>query len=211
MKVPTWLTTTPFLVFDIESTGLDFATDRVVQIAAEWCTFVDPERDIPEEASAIHGITAEEVRGAPTFAQVIPTLARMSKGRTLLGYNAAGFDAPFVRAAMARAGRPVSDRVPVDPLTWVRDLDRYVAGKGRHRLEVTCMRHGVAMDGRGAHDALADCRATWRLFRHLVETRPMEFADDLEVLLEEQGMLAAAQERNFQAWLAKQPKEVSHG
>lgn len=207
-----WLTETPFLVFDVETTGLDHDTDEVVQLATvavdrgeivdEWCTLVRPSKPIPAEASAIHGITDERVAGAPTFADLAPELARRARGRTLLGYNAAHFDAPFLRAALRRLGRPVRDTVPVDPLVWVRQIDRYVKGPGRHKLEATCRRWGVELDG-AAHDALVDCRATWHLLVALVERNPARFPDTLAEVLDEQVSMAADQERDFQAFKAR--------
>lgn len=112
------------------------------------------------------------------------------------------FDAPFLRAALRRLGRPVRDTVPVDPLVWVRQIDRFVKGPGRHKLEATCRRWGVELDG-AAHDALVDCRATWHLMVALVERNPARFPATLAEVLDEQVSMAADQERDFQAFKAR--------
>lgn len=212
MTIPSWLYTTRWLIFDIETTGLDPETDRVVQIAAvcvdggaithEWVALVNPGRPIPDAASAIHGITDELVSSAAPFSAIAERLEELARGRVLMGYNASRFDAPFVRAELQRAGRPVGTRIPVDPLVWLREIDRWVKGAGRHKLEVACRRWGVPV-GR-AHDALSDCRATWMLFAKLVEQEPDAFPQAWSLLIDTQTRMAKQQNEDFEAYLAQQ-------
>jgi DNA polymerase III epsilon subunit family exonuclease len=209
-----------FAIVDIETTGLDIEADRIVQIAVvqidageiaeQWTSLVNPGAPIPAAASEIHGITDERVADAPAFAAVAGEIARLCQGRTLCGYNAAHFDVPFIRQELLRAGRRVGHRVPVYPMVWLKHCERndYVRGKGRHKLAVACERWGVVFDG-PQHDALADCRATWRLFRALVEDRADEFPADFDDLIGDQVAIAREQEREFKAWLTE--KEARRG
>jgi len=216
MKPPDWLTNERFLVFDIETTGLDHSVDRIVQIATlqidkseivhRWVSLVNPERPIPEAASNVHGIFDGAVREAQEFWRIAPIVAQLAAGRHLLGYNAAHFDAPFVRAEFLHAGKTISERYPVDALIWVREIDRYVPGQGRHRLEATCRRWNVPT--LKAHDALSDCEATWRLFRTLVEERPGAFPRTIDEVLSAQRILGERQEKDRAQYLARQ-KEFS--
>jgi DNA polymerase III epsilon subunit-like protein len=88
----------------------------------------------------------------------------------------------------------------------VRDLDRYVSGKGRHKLETCCTRWGVALDG--AHNALADARATGRLLWCLFERGKIRNypAHELLTLVEQRRVV---QDANFQAYLAKLERQAN--
>jgi len=184
-----WLRTTPMVVLDVESTGLDPEADRIVQIAMiqvdggeitdEFVTLIDPTVPIPPESSAIHGIAAERLsaESATTFVMHAREIARRAARRVVVSYNAARFDLPIVRAELARCRIATGGRTPLDVLTWVRKLDRYVAGSGRHRLHETARRHGLTIDGT-EHDAGTDARATWALMRRLVEEHPRVFRGD---------------------------------
>ena len=198
-------------VFDIETTGVDKEKDRIVQIGVvqvddgevvgEWSQRLNPGCEIPEVTTKIHGISDEMVKDAPLFADVWPTFAEKVRGRRLLGYNAQTFDSPFIREEMKRAGMEVSkDQVTViDPLVWVREIDRFVRGKGRHKLTTTCKRWKI--DVLDAHDALGDCRMTWQLaskvFAH------SRVPEDFGTCLSKQEVLAEEQDRQFQAYLAR--------
>ena len=114
-----------YAVLDVETTGLRPETgDRVVQIAVtlldargtverSWSSLVDPHRD--PGPTHVHGITAERLAGAPTFAQLAPTVAGLLDGRVFVAHNAR-FDWKFVSAEMRAAGvhLPVRQRL----CTW---------------------------------------------------------------------------------------------
>jgi DNA polymerase-3 subunit epsilon len=94
-----------FAVIDVETTGLDSRTDRVVEIAcfrvsggrvvARFSSLVDPRRKIPARASAIHGIFARDVAGAPTLACLEPRLRQMTADAVVVAHNAR-FDVGFL-------------------------------------------------------------------------------------------------------------------
>lgn len=173
-RLPLWLDEDPFVVVDIETTGLNRRRDHIVQIAAlliddgeiseEWATLVRPPCPIPVDATRVHGIDDAAVVQAPTFKQVAPAFVDMCRGRTVIGYNAASFDVPFIRAKLEGVGMGNRARAhpPLDVLLWVRALDLSPEG---NKLTQACARWGVALDN--AHDALSDCTATWHLLAAL--------------------------------------------
>ncbi|MFA6769845.1 MAG: 3'-5' exonuclease [Bacteroidales bacterium] len=104
----------PLLFFDIESTGLNVATDRIVEISAlkimpngdqELKTRrVNPTIPISPEAQSIHGISNEDVADCPTFKEVAKSLAQWMSGCDFSGFNAIKFDIPMLAEELLRAG-----------------------------------------------------------------------------------------------------------
>ncbi len=96
----------PLIFFDLETTGVDAAKDRIVEISLmklhpdgtqEVKTRrLNPGMHIPEEASAIHGITDDDVRDCPLFREVAKSLAGWIEGCDLAGYNSNKFDIPIL-------------------------------------------------------------------------------------------------------------------
>jgi len=115
------------LFFDLETTGLDPETSRIVELAAvegaearpAYLGRFDPGVPIPPEAVRVHGITDEAVRGEPRFREVAGDLQRLFEGRVLCGYNIRRFDTPLLDAELRRAGQPGLD------LAEVREIDLY--------------------------------------------------------------------------------------
>ena len=104
----------PIVFFDLETTGLNYATDRIVEIALvkmlpggrrdTWAQRLNPGMPIPAESSAIHGITDEDVKDAQTFRQIAKELWAWMKGCDLGGYNVVRFDLPLLVEEFLRAG-----------------------------------------------------------------------------------------------------------
>lgn len=104
------------VTFDLETTGLNAQTDRIVEIAVIVkhgdkrkkdfikSRLINPGRPIPEETTAIHGITDEKVRDQPTFHDVAESLADIVRGNVIVGFNSNRFDVPFLLAEFERAG-----------------------------------------------------------------------------------------------------------
>ena len=118
----------PLAVLDLETTDVNTRTARIVEIAVARiessgaiefrCRRVDPRVPIPPEATAVHGITNQDVAGEPMFGQIAPALARFLAGCDLAGFNVARFDVPVLEAEFGRAGHAFSarDRNIVDAL-----------------------------------------------------------------------------------------------
>jgi DNA polymerase III subunit epsilon len=154
----------PLVLTDVETTGVLPRRDRVIEVAAvkylpsgERLRFhrrVRPGVAISASATAIHGITDEDVAGCPPFEAIAPSLARFLRDCDLAGFNLKRFDLPFLVAEFARAGIhfPLSRRAVIDVLEIYhqrepRDLSAAVS-------------HYLGRDHNGAHRALADAYAT---------------------------------------------------
>lgn len=104
----------PLCIFDLETTGISVGKDRIVEIcilkvnpdssreSKTW--LVNPEMSIPKDSSAIHGITDEDVKGAPTFREIAPKVLEMITGSDLGGFNSNRFDVPVLAEELLRAG-----------------------------------------------------------------------------------------------------------
>lgn len=190
--LPAWLTRVG--VFDLETTGVDVAADRVVtahvgvldargrEIAARnW--LADPGVPIPEGATAVHGITATHARahGRPApevVEQIIRALRSLfAQGVPVVAYNAS-YDFSLLDAEARRHGiEPLDSPGPViDPLVIDKAYDRYRPGK--RTLEVVAAHYAVALDD--AHEAAADAVAAGRVAQALArEFRLPETASEL--------------------------------
>ncbi len=106
--------TRPLIVFDLETTGLDLAKDRIIQLSyirveldgTETAVnhFVNPGAPIPPLVQELTGITNDMVKDAPTFAQLAPELERVFKGCDFAGFNSNKFDIPLLAEEFIRAG-----------------------------------------------------------------------------------------------------------
>ena len=202
----------PFAVIDFETTGVDRNQDRVVEMAIvlfdngivtgthQW--LVNPGMPIPEEARAIHGIGNDEVKDAPSFAEIARDVMAALAGRMPIAYNA-DFDRGFLHAEMTRAGfGPRSDGPPalrpttvwVDPLVWVREIQKYEKGK---KLTEVAERMGIVLES--AHRAAADAEATGRVLLALAKDMPRTYGE----LVRLQVQYAARQEADYQAWISR--------
>lgn len=153
----------PLAVFDLETTGTDPVTDRVVEIAVLklqpdgteelFESRVNPRRPIPFSATAVHGITDADVRDAPTFAEIAPNLVRRLADCDLAGFGIVGFDLPLLCVECVRAGVPfaLAGRSILDALSVFR---RYEA-----RTLSAAVTFYLGRSHTGAHAAAADARA----------------------------------------------------
>lgn len=104
----------PLCTFDLETTGINISKDRIVEIcilkvnpdasreSKTW--LVNPEMLIPKESSAIHGITDEKIKDAPTFREIAPKIQEMINGCDLAGFNSNRFDVPLLAEEFLRVG-----------------------------------------------------------------------------------------------------------
>ena len=104
-----------YVAFDLETTGLSSANDRIIEIGAvvmkngeeldRFQTFVDPQRPLEKKIVELTGITDEMLKGAPKIEEVLPEFLKFVSGRVLVAHNS-DFDTGFIRAACARQGLP---------------------------------------------------------------------------------------------------------
>lgn len=215
--------------FDLETSGVDVETDRIVTACVVQCGgkyptqsttwLANPGVDIPEAAAAVHGITTEQARaeGQPAgqvVQQVVQALAQaLNAGIPIVAMNA-----PFDLTMLDREARrhrvfPLADyeegrlRV-IDPRVLDKQVDPY--RRGKRTLTDLCAHYNVPLDG--AHsadaDALAACRVAWRLGSQYPRLAEL----DLDALHKAQIEWAAEQAASFQEYLRqKDPKAVVDG
>ena len=162
------------LILDTETTGLD---GFIVQIAVINSTggvlldtMVNPQCAISEEAQAIHGITAEMVADAPTFADLEPKLIELLSGRRVAVYNAA-FDRGVICREIRRAhDLPWQADTWADKLQWRCLMQRYAAFVGEWSNYYESYKW-QPLPG-GDHDALGDCRAALSVLQEMADYQP---------------------------------------
>jgi DNA polymerase-3 subunit epsilon len=167
------------IVLDTETTGLDpFAGHRIVEIGCielvnhiptgrskQW--YVNPQRDMPEEAFRVHGLSAEFLAKHPLFADVAADFLDFIGDAPLVIHNA-GFDMKFVNAELEWSGRPA--------LPMARAVDTIVLARqkfpgARYSLDALCQRFGVDLSGREKHGALLDAALLVEVYLELLGGR----------------------------------------
>lgn len=178
--------TKPIIFFDLETTGLDFQKDRIVEISyvkvfpngtEESRTIrVNPERPIPAEATAVHHITDADVAGERPFRDIARDLARTFTGCDIAGYNSNKFDLPMLVEEFLRAG--VDD---FDP-SRCRQIDvQTIFHKMEQRTLVAAYKFYCGKDLTEAHSANADTRATYEVLKAQLDRYP-SLENDMDFL-----------------------------
>jgi DNA polymerase-3 subunit epsilon len=204
-------------VFDLETTGIDVETSRIVsahvgvlnatgELVEEWNWLADPGVEIPEQASAVHGITTERAKAegrpaAEVIAEIIDVLGTLfARGLAVTIYNAP-YDLSLLHYEALRYHlAPLVNPSPViDPLVLDRVVDRY--RKGKRTLEAAAEVYGV--DLVDAHDASADAVAAGRVAQAMARLHPTELAVDVGVLHSEQVVWCAEQAADFQDYMRR--------
>ncbi len=158
----------PLVFLDLETTGLSFTQDRIVEIAMLKISLdgsrlmkrklINPEMPIPKEVSEIHGITDDMVKDAPTFKQAANEIRQFMEGADLGGYNSNKFDWPLLVEEFLRSG-----------LTFETEGRKLVdVQKIYHMMEPrnlsAAYKFYCEKDLENAHSAETDVNATWEVF-----------------------------------------------
>lgn len=155
----------PLVALDLETTGTNVGRDRIVEFAAvkirpngereRLVIRINPERSIPPEATAVHGITDEDVAGAPTFADVAAQLYEFLNGCDLAGFGIVRFDVPLLTTEFRRVGVEL-DRART------RLVDAQIIYHLREPRNLTAaLAFYCGRDLANAHSAEADALAAW--------------------------------------------------
>lgn len=155
--------------FDLETTGVNVASDRIVEISwlkiqpdgreSKQTQLVNPTIPIDPRSIAIHGITDEDVKDKPTFSEIARTLARDFEGCDLAGYNSNKFDIPLLAEEFLRAG------VDFD-LRKRKFIDvQVIFHKMEQRTLIAAYKFYCQKDLEDAHSAEADTRATYEILK----------------------------------------------
>ncbi len=175
----------PIVFFDLETTGVDTAHDRIVEISMikimpdgeriVKTRKLNPEMHIPEAATAVHGITDEDVKDCPRFAQVAKSLAQFLTGCDFGGFNSNRFDMPVLVEEFLRAG------VDFD-FKRRRFVDvQNIFHKMEQRTLVAAYKFYCDKDLTDAHSAEADTLATYEVLKAQLDRYP-ELENDIDAL-----------------------------
>ena len=165
--------TKPLCFFDLETTGVNITTDRIVEISIlkvypngnkeskTW--LVNPEMPIPAEVSAIHGITDDKVANEPTFKQLATEINNMIKDADLAGFNSNRFDIPLLAEEMLRADMDfdMKSRLAIDVQTIFHKMEQ--------RTLSAAYKFYCDKNLENAHTAAADTLATYEVLEAQVE------------------------------------------
>ncbi len=176
----------PILFFDIESTGLNVATDRIVEISAvkimpdgseEIKTKrLNPTIPISPEAQKIHGISNEDVKDCPTFSQIAKSLSNWMSGCDFAGYNSIKFDIPLLAEEFLRAGIDFDFRK-----RYLVDVQN-IFHKMEQRTLVAAYKFYCHKDLTKAHSAEADTMATYEVLEAQLDQYPDTLQNDVKFL-----------------------------
>jgi DNA polymerase-3 subunit epsilon len=187
------------VVLDTETTGLDPQKgDRVVEIGlvelinhvqtgVTWQSYIDPERDMPEAASNVSGITADTLRGAPRFFEIADTFLEFLGDSALVIHNAP-FDLGFLNMELGRLDRPI---LALDRAIDTLQIARRKFPGAPASLDALCKRFGIDLSERVKHGALLDARLTAEVYLELIGGRQSSFGLNAETI--RAGSLSAAQ------------------
>ncbi|MDG1804356.1 3'-5' exonuclease [Flavicella sp.] len=163
----------PIVFFDLETTGINIAKDRIVEISIlkvfpngtkeskTW--LVNPEMKIPKVTSEIHGITDEKVANEPTFKQLAKDIETLIKGCDLAGFNSNRFDIPLLAEEMLRVGIDfdMNNRVAIDVQVIFHKKEQRTLSAG---YKFYCDK-----ELENAHSAEADTLATYEILLAQIE------------------------------------------
>lgn len=193
------------IVLDTETTGLDPAAGhRIVEIGCvellntiptgqTFHVYIDPERDMPEEAFRVHGLSTEFLSGKPTFVGIGEALVEFLGEAPIIAHNAE-FDLRFLNAELSRFGHALigSERI-VDTLVLAR---RKFPGAS-NTLDALCARYGIDASRRVKHGALLDAEILAEVYAELIGGRQatLGFAAAVNAREAESGLLLRARPR----------------
>ena len=178
----------PLVFFDLETTGTNINSDRIVEICylkvwpngnEEAKTLrINPGMHIPEQASAVHGIYDEDVIDCPTFKDVAKNIAHDIEGCDLAGFNSNRFDIPVLAEEFLRAG------IDID-LNRRKFVDvQVIYHKLEQRTLSAAYKYYCGKNLEDAHTAEADTRATYEVLKAQLDHYPEDLKNDIEFLSE---------------------------
>ncbi|GAA0784787.1 DNA polymerase III subunit epsilon [Roseibium denhamense] len=177
--------------FDTETTGLNpRGGDRLVEIGGvelwnhiptgkSYHVYINPQRDMPEEAFRVHGLSEEFLSDKPLFDQVADAFLDFVGDATLVIHNAA-FDMGFINMELERAGRRL---ISNDQVLDTLDLARRKHPSGPNSLDALCSRYGIDNSKRVKHGALLDAEILAEVYLELIGGRQtgLDLSPDAEI------------------------------
>ncbi len=176
----------PLVFFDLETTGTNINSDRIVEICylkvypngnEESKTLrINPEMHIPEDSSAIHGIYDEDVKDCPTFKDVAKKIATDIEGCDLAGFNSNRFDIPVLAEEFLRAG------IDIDLMKRKFVDVQVIYHKLEQRTLSAAYKFYCNKNLEDAHTAEADTRATYEVLKAQLDRYPDTLENDIAFL-----------------------------
>ena len=174
----------PLVFFDLETTGTNINSDRIVEICylkvypngneTSKAMRINPEMHIPEASTAIHGIHDEDVADCPTFKQVAKEIANDIEGADIAGFNSNRFDVPVLVEEFLRAG------IDID-LTKRKFIDvQVIYHKLEQRTLSAAYKFYCGKNLEDAHTAEADTRATYEVLKAQLDRYPETLQNDVD-------------------------------
>ena len=151
-----------YVVFDLETTGVSYMTDRVVD---EFSTLVNPEMKIPLRASKVNHIYDDMVKDAPVFEKALADFDVFIEDMALVGHNIHTFDMKFIQRDAKMYWGKIFANDYIDTLVLARQC---LPQLSNYKLTDLAAHYRIAVDG--AHRALADCGMNQKVFERLGET-----------------------------------------
>jgi DNA polymerase III subunit epsilon len=204
------------VVFDTETTGLSASNgDRLVEIGCvelvdrretgrSFHAYINPERFMPPEAEAVHGLSDAFLADKPLFGEIVTDfLEFLGDDAPLVAHNAS-FDFGFVNAELARLGlEPLPAERMVDTVAMARRLHP----GGKHSLDALCTRYGIDRSHRVKHGALLDAELLAHLYIEMTGGRQigLELAADVGAVILDMPVPRASAEQ----WRAPRPHQPS--
>lgn len=178
----------PIVFFDIESTGLNVATDRIVELCVvkvlpngdtEIKTRrVNPTIPISPEAQAVHGISNDDIKDCPTFKSIAKSLANYLEGCDFAGYNSLKFDIPMLAEEFLRADIDFDFRKK-----YLVDVQN-IFHKMEQRTLSAAYKFYCEKELENAHSAQADTVATYEILKAQLDRYPQTLQNDVKMLAE---------------------------
>ena len=177
----------PLIFFDLETTGTNITRDRIVELSyikvypdgsqEEKCRRLNPEMPIPAASTAVHHISDEDVKEAPTFKKIAKSLFEIFEGCDIAGYNSNKFDVPLLIEEFNRCGInfDIAGRHFIDVQNIFHKMEQ--------RTLVAAYRFYCGKELEGAHSALADTQATLEVLKEQIK-KYSELENDVEKLAE---------------------------
>lgn len=168
------------IVLDTETTGFDPETgDRIVEIGCvelnfhvptgnEYHCYINPERDMPEGAFGVHGLSEEFLSDKPVFADIVDDFLEFIGDDAALVIHNASFDAKFLNAELKWLNRPP---LPEARLVDTLEIARRRFPGGANSLDALCRRFDVDLSVRDKHGALIDCQLLAAVYLELIGGR----------------------------------------
>ncbi|WP_299209861.1 3'-5' exonuclease [uncultured Dokdonia sp.] len=175
----------PICFFDLETTGINVAKDRIVEISIlkvfpdgreeEYTQRINPTVPIPAETTAVHGITDADITDAPTFAEKANEIHNLIKDADLAGFNSNRFDIPLLAEELLRCGIDfdMKNRNAIDVQNIFHKMEQ--------RTLVAAYKFYCDEDLTNAHSAAADTKATYEILKSQLD-RYYDLDNDMKSL-----------------------------